>query len=153
MAGEPGLHGSPSNCQRTCQQPSCSSSAEVANQGGGGSRETGPEGVCCIIQTPGWHAPGSRSSAMWSNLGRGWQVYSTRTETAEHRRGWEGSYWSSSSLCNIIRAQSDTQYRNRRPPQSPHPFRWLLEPPPTPPSTPSSRWPPPSLTPPLPKNT
>lgn len=83
-------------------------------QGGGGS-ETGPEGVCCSIQTSGWRAPGSGSSGMWSNLGGGWQAYCTRTDTAVHHQGWKGSYWFSSSLCNLTRAPSDAQGRSRRP--------------------------------------
>lgn len=123
---KPGLHSSPSNRQRTSRQPSCSSSAEVPTQGGGGG-ETGPKGVCCIIQTSGRHAHGSRSSGTWSNLGGGWQAYCTRTGTAVHCWGWKGSYWSSSSLCNIIQAPSNT--RCRMPPQTPHPFRCLSAPP------------------------
>lgn len=56
---------------------------------------------------------------MWSNLGGGWQAYCTRTDTAVHHQGWKGSYWSSSSLCNLTRAPSDAQGRSRRPQQCP----------------------------------
>lgn len=89
--------------RRTSRQPSCRSrrGADPAR----GRQRAGTRGVCCSIQTSGWRAPGSGSSAMWSNLGGGWQTYCTRTETAVHHQGWKGSCRSSSAL----RAPSRTQ--------------------------------------------
>lgn len=110
-----------------------------------GRQRAGPEGLCCSIQTSGGRAPGSGSSAMWSNFGGGWQRYRTRTETAVHHRGWKGSCWSSSSLCALIGAPSDAP-AGAGATAVPHPARCL----PAhgcPTIGTSGRWPPPGLSP------